>query len=200
MVDTEVGPVDDETAETKVDFSPPRGTSRMPDDRPIITGAIGAEADKRDPGLTSRFGSLGGAKPKRPRFELPIPRTPGPRRMPPGAGTQPEQSGTDRFSFEMPTPTYPGPGRQPAGAGTRSVTDRYTFGMLTLTYPDRPNNHRIPKHNSHNRRQTGSLRNYRRRLGHDRGSTGYGPRGEGGGHSHICPVQVCAAVKTPFLT
>ena len=25
------------------------------------------------------------------------------------------------------------------------------------------------------------------------------PRG-GGGHSHICPVQVCAAVKTPFFT
>ena len=83
VVETEVGPVDDETAETEVDFRPPRGTNWMLDDRPIITGAIGAEADRHDPGQTTRFGSLGGAKPKRPRFELPIPRTPGPRRMPP---------------------------------------------------------------------------------------------------------------------
>ena len=103
VVETEVGPVDDETAETEVEFRPPRGTSRMPDDRSIITGTVGAEADKRDPGQTNRFGPLGGAKPKRPRFELPIPRTLGPRRMPPGAGGQPEESGTDRFSFEMPT-------------------------------------------------------------------------------------------------
>ena len=27
----------DETAETEVEFRPPRGTNRMPDDRPIIT-------------------------------------------------------------------------------------------------------------------------------------------------------------------
>ena len=30
----------DETAETKVEFRPPRGTNLMPDDRPIITGAM----------------------------------------------------------------------------------------------------------------------------------------------------------------
>ena len=36
VVETEVGPVDDETAETEVDFRPPRGTNRMPDDSPII--------------------------------------------------------------------------------------------------------------------------------------------------------------------
>ena len=93
-------PVDDKTAATEVDFRPPRGTNQMPDDRPIITGAIGAEVDKHDLGQTSRFGSLGGAKPKRPRFELQIPRTPGPHRMPPGAGTRLVESGTDRFSLE----------------------------------------------------------------------------------------------------
>ena len=89
MVETEVGLIDDETAETEVDFRPPRGTNQMPDDRPIITRAIGAEAGKRDPGQTKRFRPLGKAKPKRPRFELAIPRTPGSRRMPPGAGAQP---------------------------------------------------------------------------------------------------------------
>ena len=87
VVETEVGPVDDETAETEVDFRPPRGTSWMPDDRPIITGAVGAEADNCDPGQTNRFGPLGGAKPKRPRFELPIPRTLGLVRQSPGTGT-----------------------------------------------------------------------------------------------------------------
>ena len=138
MVETEVGPVDDETAETEVDFRPPRGTNQMLDDRPIITGAAGAEADKRDLGQTSRFGSLGGAKPKQPRFELPSSQTPGPLRIPPGAGTQLEESGNDRFSFEMLAPTYPGPDRQPSCAGTRPVTlvtDRYTFGKPTPTYP-----------------------------------------------------------------
>ena len=110
----------------------------MPEDRPIITGAIGAEADKRDTGHTRPIGSLGGAKPKWPRYELPIPQTLGHRKLPPGAGTQPKESVTNRFSFEMPTLTYPGPGRQPPGAGTRpvtAVTDWYTFGMPTPTYP-----------------------------------------------------------------
>ena len=65
------------------------------------------ETEERDPGQTNRFGSLGGAKPKRPKFELPDPRTPGPHRMSPG----------DRLSFEMPTPMYPGPGRQPLVPG-----------------------------------------------------------------------------------
>ena len=58
---------------TEVEFHPPRGTNRMPDDRSITTGAVRAEADKRDPGQTNRFGPPGGAKPKRPRFELPFP-------------------------------------------------------------------------------------------------------------------------------
>ena len=42
-----------EAAETDVEFCQLRGTNRMPDDRPIITGAIGAEADKCDPGQTN---------------------------------------------------------------------------------------------------------------------------------------------------
>ena len=54
-----------------------RGTNRMPDDRPIITGVVGVK----------------------PRFELPIPQTLGPRRILTGAGTQQEELGTDRFSF-----------------------------------------------------------------------------------------------------
>ena len=80
VVETEVGPVDDEIAETEVDFRPPR------DNRPIITGAVGADADKRDPAQTNRFESLSRAKRKRARFELLILRTPGPCRMPSGAG------------------------------------------------------------------------------------------------------------------
>ena len=67
-----------------------------------------------------------------PKFELPIPRIPEPRRTPSGTREQPEESGTYRFSFEIPTPTYPGPGRQPPCAGTRPVmpvNDWYTFGI-----------------------------------------------------------------------
>ena len=41
--------VNDETTETEVDFRPPRETNLIPDDRPIITGAVRAEVDKRDP-------------------------------------------------------------------------------------------------------------------------------------------------------
>ena len=77
VVETDVGPVDDETAETEVDFRLPRGYDRMPEDRPIIKGAVGAQMDKRDPGQTSRFGSLGGAKPKRPRDHTACRREPG---------------------------------------------------------------------------------------------------------------------------
>ena len=46
----EDGVVDNKTAETELDFPPPRGTEWTPDNKPIITAAIGAEADKRDPG------------------------------------------------------------------------------------------------------------------------------------------------------
>ena len=59
----------------------------MPKDMAIVMGAVGAEADKRDPGQTRRLGPLGGSKPKWPRNESPIQRSPGPRRPPPGAGT-----------------------------------------------------------------------------------------------------------------
>ena len=88
------------------------------------------KADERDPARTRRLGSLGGAKPKRPRDELPILQTQGPRIPPPGAGTQPGKPVTDWFLFDMPTPTYPGPGRQPPGARTQPVT----FEMPNPTY------------------------------------------------------------------
>ena len=136
VVGTEVVLVDDETAETEVEFCQPRGSDpgpdRMPEDIPVVTGAVGAEVDMRDPGQTGRLGPLSGAKPKRPRFELPIRQTPGPCRSPPGAGTQPVKPVTDRFAFEIPTPTYPGPGRQPPGAGTHPVTDRFTYELPPL--------------------------------------------------------------------
>ena len=107
MVGTEVVQVD---VETEVEFRQPRGSDpgldRMPEDIPAITGAVGAEADTRGPGQTRRLGPLSGAKPKRPRFGS-IRQTPGPRRPPPGAGTQPVRPVTDRFAFEMLTPTYP---------------------------------------------------------------------------------------------
>ena len=115
---TEVGPVGDKNVETE--------------ERPPTTGVIGTETDKRDLSQTNRFGSLGGAKPKRPKFELSNSRIPGPRWTPSGTGEHPEESGTERFSFEMLTPMYPGPGREPPGAGARPVTpvnDQYTFGI-----------------------------------------------------------------------
>ena len=60
VVETVIGPDDDETAETEADFRQPRGSDRVPEDRPIITGAVGAEPDERDPGQICRLGSLGG--------------------------------------------------------------------------------------------------------------------------------------------
>ena len=117
---------EDSIVETEVRL--PRGSDpgpdQMPKDMPVVMGAVGAEADTRDLGQTHRLGPLSGAKPKRPRFELPIQQTPGPRRLPPCAGTQPVKPVTDRFAFEMPTPTYPGPGRQLPGSGTPPVLDR----------------------------------------------------------------------------
>ena len=134
VVETKVGPVDDETAETEVDFRPSCGTNRMPDDRPIITGAVGVEADKRDPRQTNRFGPLDGSNRNGPGLSCRF------RELRDHAGCHREpgdsrKSRSDRFSFETPTPTYPGPGRQPPGAGTMPVTDRYTFGMATQAYP-----------------------------------------------------------------
>ena len=61
LVGTEVVPVDDETAETEVEFRQPCGSEpgpdQMPKDIPVVTGAIGAETDMRDPGQTCRLGS-----------------------------------------------------------------------------------------------------------------------------------------------
>ena len=114
MVETENGPVDDETGETEVNFRMPRGSDpgpdQMPRDIPVVTGTVGTEADTLDPGQTRRLWPPNGAKPKLPRYDLPIQRTPGPRRPLPGAGTQPVKPVTDRFAFEMPTPIY-GPER-----------------------------------------------------------------------------------------
>ena len=39
VVETEIGSDNDKTAETEVDLRPPRGSDRVPEDRPIITGA-----------------------------------------------------------------------------------------------------------------------------------------------------------------
>ena len=87
MVETEVVLVDDETAEIEVEFRLPRGsdpgTDRMPKDIPVVTGAVGTEADTHDLEQTRRLGPLSGAKRKRPRFELPIQQTLGPHRPPP---------------------------------------------------------------------------------------------------------------------
>ena len=139
LVGTEVVPVVDETAETEGEFrgSDP-GPDRMPKDIPVVMGAVGAEADTSDPGQTRRLGPLSVAKPKRPRFELPIQQTPGSHRPPTNAGTQPVKPVTDWFAFEMLTPMYPGSDRQPPGAGTqpvKPVTDLCAFEMPTPTYP-----------------------------------------------------------------
>ena len=83
---TEVKPVGDENVETEVEFRPPHGTNRMSEERPIIMGVVGAETYKQDSGQTNRFRFLGGAKLKRPEFELPNPQTPGTCRTPPGTG------------------------------------------------------------------------------------------------------------------
>ena len=60
-VETEVGPVDDETAETEVNFRLPResdpGPDQRPKDMPIVMGAVGAEVDTHDPGQTRRLGA-----------------------------------------------------------------------------------------------------------------------------------------------
>ena len=136
MVETEDGPVDDGTAETEVNFRLPCGSDPGPEgvqkDIPIVTGAVGVEADTPDPGQPRRLGHLGGAKPKRPTFELPTAPTPGTARSLPGAGTQPV---IDRFVFERPTPTYPAPGRPLPGAGTQPVSDRFAYELPTPTYP-----------------------------------------------------------------
>ena len=61
VVETADGPVDDRTADTEMNFRLPRGSDpgqdRVPKDIPIVTGAIGAEADTPDPGQTRRLGA-----------------------------------------------------------------------------------------------------------------------------------------------
>ena len=134
MVGTGDGPVDDGTAETEVNFRLPRGSDpgpdRVPKHIPIVTGAVGAETVTPDPAQTRRLGPMGGAKPKRPKYELSIRPTPGPGRLVSGSGIQPV---TDRFAFEMPNPTYPGPGRQ-LRTRTQPVLER-----LMDDLPDMPN-------------------------------------------------------------
>ena len=60
----------DGTAQTEVNFRLPHGSDPGPDwvpkDIPIVTGAVGMEADMPDPGQPCRRG----AKPKRPTYEL----------------------------------------------------------------------------------------------------------------------------------
>ena len=133
VVETEEGPVDDGTAATEMNLHMPRGSGLgselVPKNIPIVTGAVGAEADTPDPGQPLRLGLLGGAKPKWFTYEQPTQRTPGPGRSLPGAGTQPV---TNRFTFEMPTLTHPGPGRPLPGTETQPVTDRFAYKLLTL--------------------------------------------------------------------
>ena len=47
VVGTEVGPASNGNGDTEVEFRPPRGTNRMPEERLIIMGAVGEEADER---------------------------------------------------------------------------------------------------------------------------------------------------------
>ena len=116
-----------------MEFRLPRGSDpgpdQMPKDIPVVKGAVGAEADTRDPGQTRQLRPLSRAKPKRPKFELPIRKTPAPRRPLPVVGTQLVKLVTDRFAFEMPTVTYLGLGRQLQGAGTQPVADRFTYEL-----------------------------------------------------------------------
>ena len=87
------------------------------------------EADIPNLGQPRRLGPLGGAKPKRPTYELPTPPTTGPGQSLLGAGTQPV---ADWFAFKRPTPTYASPGRSLPGAGTQLVTDRFAYYLPNL--------------------------------------------------------------------
>ena len=84
LVETKVVPVDNESAETEVEFCRPRGSEpgpdRMPKDIPVVTGTIRAEADTRNPGQTYRL-----PPPPRagPVFELQNQQTSGSLRPPP---------------------------------------------------------------------------------------------------------------------
>ena len=64
VVETEDGPVDVATAETEVNFRLPRwsdpGPELIPNDIPIVTGAVGAEANTPDLGQPRRLGPLCG--------------------------------------------------------------------------------------------------------------------------------------------
>ena len=122
--------------ETEVELCP-RGTNRMPDDRPIITGA---ERDGHDPGQTNRFGPRDGAKLKKPEEELPIQRTPVPRRPLPGTRVQLGMPVNDQFTLETPRSTYPRPDRQLPKAGTWPVINWFmeTSSMPTLGHDSPP--------------------------------------------------------------
>ena len=122
---------------------------QIPKDIPIPPGAVGLDVVIPNLEEQHRLEPPGGAKPKRPRYGLPIPRTPGPRRQLSGAGAQPVGSGDDRFAFEMPSPTYSGPDRQLPCTGTQPVktgNDRFIFGMSSPTYPGPGSSDRVPGH------------------------------------------------------
>ena len=99
VVGTGVDRFVDATAETEVELRLPleadMETDQIPKDIPISPpGAVGLDVVIPNQGEQRRLEPPGGAKPKWPRFGLPIPRTPGPRRQLPGAGAQPEVAGS----------------------------------------------------------------------------------------------------------
>ena len=137
VLETEVDPVDDATAEAEVDFRRLVGLTRdrtrcrricssssgggrqvwSGTDTPTwVTELVQTEtaqvwvADSANSGTTQ-----------------------GPDRKLPGAGTQPVKQVTERYAFKMPTPTYPGPARPLQGTGTQLVTDRFTYELSPRT-------------------------------------------------------------------
>ena len=149
--ETEVVPGGEDTRESEVELRLPYGAGltpdRIPKDIPAAMGTTRADTDTRDPGQTRRLEAMGGAKPKRPRFDLPVRETPGSHRLRPNVGTRPGKPGLDRqplgsgtqpvpnyahpekpgtlwFPPDRPTPTYLGPDRPP-DSGTQSVNNRF---------------------------------------------------------------------------
>ena len=124
MVETEGVPVDDETAETEMEFHLPRGSDpgpdRMPKKIPVITP---------DPGQQHRLGPLSGAKPFQSSFKAPTLLALGLGSPPPKAGTQPV---IDR-SVETPFTPTPGHGSLPPKPGAQPVTNRSVETPFTPT-------------------------------------------------------------------
>ena len=121
---TEDGRFDDETRESEVIIRLPRGSDPAPElvlrAPPMDPVAVSADPDTPDPGHNSRFGPLNAAKSKQFMYEMPNLPTPGHRRPPLSAGTQPV---TDQFINKMLTLKTPGQGRSPPRTGTQPVYD-----------------------------------------------------------------------------